>query len=84
MALRETALTGGATVTAGVPYVIVPAGSLNSCGYVALAPSTQTVAAWITALGLDGGTIIKNCDVLGRSHGAFCGVGQNGLDIFEL
>ncbi len=55
----ETVLTGPTQVTAGHVY--------NVNGKPVVAPLTQTVAAWATAIG--GSPTIKSIDMIGRSPG---------------
>jgi hypothetical protein len=56
----------------------------NENGAVVATPSNTTVAGLISALGLPGGTVIRNCDVPQRSTGVFVGPGGGGEEIFEL
>jgi hypothetical protein len=80
--LKEPVLSGATQVAAGGLYLV------NNV--VTPAPSTQSVSAWQAQIG--GSPVIRACDVVGRSHGAYSTpnpqntdkLGRSGGDIFEI
>jgi hypothetical protein len=72
---NETAMGSGAATQPG---------AINQNGQVVVCPvGAATVSAMLAALGLNGATVIKNCNLGARATGAFVGPQDSGRDVFE-
>lgn len=81
----EVAMLSTDATTPGGLYVAVPAGDNNVNGSVVVCPpGALTIADMLAALGLDPATIVMNCNIPARATGAFVGVGDSGLPIFDV
>jgi hypothetical protein len=79
----ETAMDGDAAIVQGQLYVVLAPGAANANGRIIMASSNTTAAGLLSSLGLDSGSVVKNCNVPARAHGAFTGPGETGGDIFD-
>jgi len=75
----------GAAVTPGTAYVIFSPSIPNPNGLPVICPvGVSTVAALISHFGYDGGSTVALANVAARSTGAFTGVTDSGLPIFDV
>jgi hypothetical protein len=73
----------GDAIVQGALYVVIAPGATNANGKVVVTGSNTTVSGLLTSLGLDGGSVVKNCNVPARAHGAFTGPRESGGDMFD-